>query len=410
MHLSKILITLFYGLLVLLGACGPVKFSSSSKNPTADPAATETATPTNPPNPTNPPPTGGQTRDVETNRVVQSNQNKVDILLIVDNSSSMNADNIKLADRLTNFVSQLESAQIDWQMCLVVTTYHTYSGYDYWGLSVNWGSTDSASANYYNSPENWILKRQTGANLPAIFRYTMENNVATGGANTNDERGIKAAYWHLSYKDYNHCYRAGAAVAQIYISDEDERSVGGVAADQYYADELKSLEADDAPSALVDKLKAQLGPDTRFRANSIIVKPTDTACLATQDAQGTKAHYGRKYEELSKITGGGVGSICDTDYYNNLNFFNDVINDSLDSMPLECNPVGNNISVTITPTQSVQANIQGQSLVFTPSVKSGSTINAKYKCSVVSNNRVPNSVDGEIGFWSRLYTWFIALF
>ncbi len=410
MNLAKISMTFFYGLLVLLSACGPVKFSSSSKDPVADPTTTETGTPTNPTNPTNPPTPVGQTRDVETTRVVQTNQNKVDILLIVDNSSSMNADNIKLADRLTNFVSQLESAQIDWQMCLVVTTYKTYTGYDYWGLSVNWGSTDSASPNYYNSPENWILKKQTGVNLPAIFRYSLENNVATGGANTNDERGIKAAYWHLAYKDYNHCYRTGAAVAQIYISDEDERSVGGVAADQYYADELKSLEADDAPSALVDKLKAQLGPDTRFRANSIIVKPNDTACLATQDAQGTKAHYGRKYEELSKITGGGVGSICDTDYYNNLNFFNDVINDSLDSMPLECNPVGNNISVTITPTQSVQANIQGQSLVFTPSVKSGSTITAKYKCSVVSNNRVPNSVDGVPGFWARLYTWIMSLF
>ncbi len=413
MNFSKLILSLSITFAFLFTACGPVKFSSSSKEaspPAADPDAIpagEPNTPTIPVDPTNP---TGATRDVTTTQVVQSNQNKVDILLIVDNSSSMNADNIKLADRLTNFVSQLESSQIDWQMCLAVTGYSVFSGYTYWGLSVNWGVTDPSSPYYYGQAENWILKKQSGLNLPAIFRYSLEKNVATGSANTNDERGIKAAHWHLEYKDYNNCYRPGAAVAQIYISDEDERSIGGVAADKYYADEYKVLETDDSPSALVDKLKAKLGADTRFRANSIIVKPSDSTCLASQDAQGTKAHYGRKYEELSKMTGGGVGSICDTDYYNNLNFFNEVINDSLASMPLECNPISNNISTTITPTQSVKATVQGQSIVFEPAVKAGSTIVAKYKCSAVANNRVPNSVNTEAGFFVRIYNWFMSLF
>lgn len=422
MNLSKIFFTLFFGLLFGLfffaTGCGPVKFSSSSNNPPADGGANtdQNNNPNGDPNappPSSPPTDTGKTRDVETTRVVQSNQNKVDILLIVDNSSSMNADNIKLADRLTTFVTQLESAQIDWQMCLAITTYTTYQNYNYWGLSINWGLSDasqSSSPYYYNAPENWILKRQNGVNLASVFRYSLENNVATGSANSNDERGIKAAYWHLNYKNYNKCYRAGAAVAQIYISDEDVRSIGGIAADKYYADELKTLEADDTASALVDKLKQELGADTRFRANSIIVKPNDTACLSTQDAQGTKAHYGRKYEELSKITGGGIGSICDTDYYNNLNFFNEVINDSIASLALECNPVDNNVSVTIVPTQAVTSTVQGQSMVFSPAIKAGSTITAKYKCSVLSRNRIPNAVDGELGFFAKLYNWFISLF
>lgn len=412
MNLSKIFLVLTFGFLFLFTACGPVKFSSSSKEPTTDdPGAGDlNQPPDNGGGGTTPPPSTGQIRDVETTRVVQSNQNKVDILLVVDNSSSMNADNVKLADRLTTFVSQLESAQIDWQMCVTVTTYITINSTDYWGLSLSWGVTDSTSPYYYGAADNWILKRQSGLNLPGLFRYTLENNVATGSANTNDERGIKAAYWHANYKDYNKCYRPGAALAQIFISDEDERSVGGVAADKYYADELKNLEADDNPSTLIDKVKEKLGNDLRYRANSIIVKPTDTTCLSAQDGQGTKAHFGRKYEELSKITGGGIGSICDSDYNNNLNYFNDVINDSLDSMPLECNPVSNNISVTITPTQTVQSTIQGQSLVFSPAVQAGSTIVAKYKCSTVSNNRLPNSVDSELGLWARLCAWVKSLF
>lgn len=413
MKISKIFFSLISGFILLsFVACGPVKFSSSSNQTPPDDTAKEQTPPagTDPDSGTG---TGtGATRDVTTTHVVQANQDKVDILLIVDNSSSMNADNIKLADRLTTFVTQLESASIDWQMCLVTTTYATVNSYNYWGLSVSWGVTNNSAASYYYNPtENWILKRQNGANLPAIFRYTLENNVATGSANTNDERGIKAAYWHANYKDYNKCYRAGAAHAQIYISDEDERSVGGRSADQYYTGEYRALEDDDTPSALVDKVKEKLGTDIRFRANSIVVKADDTTCLTAQDGQGTKAHYGRKYAELSGITGGGIGSICDTDYYNNLNFFNTVINDSLESMPLECNPVSNNVSVTITPTQTVATSIQGQSLIFNPSVKAGSTIVAKYKCSLASNNRVPNSVETEeLGLWAKITNWFKSLF
>lgn len=381
----------------ILFACGPVKFSSSSKQETpADPA-------TNPNQTTDQDTdtdvvTGTNYKNVETSYTVASKQNKVDIVLIVDNSSSMTEDNLKLADRLSTFVSQLESSAIDWQMCLTVTTYIPYSGTNYWGMSVNW-------ADYSASPA-WVLKKGT-ANLATIFKNTLLNNISTGSINTNDERGIKAGFWHASYKNYNNCYRAGAALAYIIISDEDERSIGGNETYKYYADEYKPLEQDDMPSTLVDKVKLALGSDVRFRANAIIVKPEDSTCLQTQDNQGTKAHYGVKYQELAKMTGGGVGSICDNDYASNLSYFNELINDSLESMPLECNPLDNNVSVTISPAITVTSSVQGQSLIFNPSVPAGSTIVAKYKCSLVSNgNRVPNAIT-EPSFWSKLYSWII---
>ncbi|MCB0370346.1 MAG: hypothetical protein KDD45_13205 [Bdellovibrionales bacterium] len=383
-------------------ACGPVKFSSSSNQPASDDqpvtptdsntgSGTDTGTGSG---------TTTQTRDVTTTYTVNSStENKVDIVLVIDNSSSMEADNQKLADRLTTFVSQLESSSIDWQMCLTVTTYIPNSGTNYWGMSINWSD--------YSGAQKWLLKKGT-SNLSTIFKNTILNNIATGSMNTNDERAIKAAYWHVGYKNYNNCYRTGAALAYIIISDEDERSIGGDATYQYYADEYKTLDQDDQPSALVDKVKSMLGSDVRFRANSIIVKSDDATCLQTEDDQGTKAHYGKKYEELSKMTGGGIGSICDTDYATNLNYFNEVINDSLASMPLECNPVGNNIAVTISPASvNVTSTIQGQSLVFSPSVPVGSTIVAKYKCALANNgNRIPSSVE-EPSLLTKLYTWII---
>ena len=186
MKISKLFFAIVSGFaLFTFVACGPVKFSSSSNTPTEpDPGAEVLTPPKDPNDPTIPPPVTG-TRDVTTTHVVNANQDKVDIILIVDNSSSMNADNIKLADRLTTFVTQLESASIDWQMCLATTTYAYINNYNYWGLSVSWGTTSSSSAShFYNPAENWILKRQNGANLPAIFRYTLENNIGTDRKST----------------------------------------------------------------------------------------------------------------------------------------------------------------------------------------------------------------------------------
>ncbi len=387
---------------VLFLSCSPVKFSSSSNQPTA------------PETPADPTPTGQggggtSSKDVETTYTVTSKQNKVDILLIVDNSSSMNADNLKLADKLNQFVGQLENSSIDWQMCLTVTTYIPAGSTNYWGMSVNWAD--------YTGTQSWVLKKGT-ANLSTIFRNTIANNLATGSANTNDERAIKAGYWHVSYKDYNNCYRPDAALAYIIISDEDERSIGGNSSLKYYSDELKTLEQDDLPSILLEKVKSSLGSSIRFRANSIVVKSADSTCLKIQDDQGTKAHYGKMYEELATLTGGGIGSICDNDYTSSLSYFNDIINDSLGSMPLECNPESNNVSVTITPANnSISSSVQGQSLVFTPSVPAGSTIVAKYKCSLTTSNlkRAPNATNNnsdskvlqEPSFLTKLYTWII---
>lgn len=397
--------------LLTLNACGPVKFSSSSKtgDATTDGSGTNTPQGTTPNNggtgttDNNGGNNGGQTgtttqtKDVVTTYNVTSKQNKVDIILVVDNSSSMTADNLKLADRLSAFVTQLESSAIDWQMCLTVTSAIPYNNYNYFGMSIDWSD--------YTGEKTWILKKGT-ANLPTIFRNTMLNKLSIGAKDTNDERGIKAAYWHASYKDYNLCYRQDAALAHIIISDEDERSIGGVVADKYYDSETQALEADDEPANLVQKIKDVFGTSKRVRSNTIIVKPNDSNCLSTQDAQGTKAHYGRKYSELSSLTGGGVGSICDDNYSSNLQYFNEVIDDSLAAMPLECNPYNNAVSVNITPAQgNITTTVQGQSLVFSPNVTAGSTIVANYKC-VLATNRVPNSVE-EPSWLSKLHSWLI---
>lgn len=312
-------------------------------------------------------------RKVTYSKTVQASDNKVDILLVVDDSNSMLSDNRKLADKLQTFVSSLTSLSIDWNMCVTITRAQDVSGNGtlYWGASRNW-------VNYLGSPK-WVMK--AGASDPnSIFKNTIEA-IGAGWAGTDDERGIKAAYWHAEYGSYNNCYRDDASLSVIMISDEDERSVGGDPAYQYYTGELQPLDADDLPANYVNKIKQKFGMNKRFAVNSIIVKPNDSTCMSMQDADGSKSHYGFKYAELSGLTNGSVGSICDSDYSQNLNYFKERIVNTLGSIPLECTPVGD-VDVKLTPSMSsVSVKVENNSLIFNPAVPIGYKIDLNYNCS-----------------------------
>lgn len=312
------------------------------------------------------------TRRVTLAKDVQVTDNKVDIVLIVDDSNSMLADNRKLAQRLQGFVNNLTSQNVDWQMCATVTRSQDVNnnGVYYWGASRNW-------VDYVGSPV-WILKR--GAADPySIFTKTIDA-IGAGWAGTDDERAIKAAFWHAEYAAYNTCYRNDASISVIIISDEDVRSVGGDSAQVFYGGELKQLEADDLPQAYVNKIKQKFGMNKRFTVNSIIVKPGDTACMQAQDSGGSKSHYGKYYAELSSLTNGFTSSICANDYSENLNYFRDRIVSSLASIPLECAPVGT-IDVTVTPAVAgMSTRIENNALIFSPAVPAGHHIDVGYDC------------------------------
>lgn len=360
----RILITLFS--IFSLLSCSDVKFASSKSDaPQTSPAVT--------------PPTQAGTRDVNYSGIVQVQNNKLDILLIVDDSNSMLADNQKLAARLTDFVANLQSSSIDWQMCATVTRPLPINGNPAWGLSIIWSNYTPV----VGTP-NWVLK--SSPNLASVFTNTI-NNIGAGWAGTDDERGTKAAYWHIYNGDprvatNSKCHRTDAALAMIIVSDEDIRSVGGDKTYEYYLGEHKPLESEDEPNTLLNYVKDVFGATKRFTFNSIIVKPSDDTCMKEQDAGGAKSHYGIKYKQLSDMTGGKVGSICDENYSSNLNLFADSIEDSLSSIALECMPVGP-VEVSVTPqVAGLTSTVKGASIDFNPKIPAGRTLTMKYKCAI----------------------------
>lgn len=311
---------------------------------------------------------------------VTASNNKLDILLVVDDSNSMLADNQRLASRLTGFVNDLSSSGFDWQMCVTLTRAQRISAADpnyYWGASYNWVGNTS------NTPR-WILKSGT-ANINQIFMDTI-NQIGAGWQGTDDERAIKAAWWHLwngepGVSGTSGCYRADAGLAVLVLSDEDERSIGGDQTQAFYNDEKnKPLETDDLPQTYVNYVKQVFGANKRFSVNSIIVQPGDATCLASQDQEGSKAHYGTKYAELSNLTNGGLTSICAADYSTNLVYFKDAIVNTQASVPLQCtNPVGT-VNYSVQPPGTYTTNVDTGRLIFNPRVPAGSTIQLQYTC------------------------------
>lgn len=314
-------------------------------------------------------------REVSYEKTIPDADNKVDILLVVDDSKSMLEDNTKLSQKLEVFVKDLTKSGLDWQMCATVTRWQDDNPEkkSFWGLSRKW-------SNHIGNPP-WVVN--AGANnLNAIFNDTIQG-IGAGWENSDDERGIKAAWSHLENAKFNSCYRADSALAVVLVSDEDVRSIGGNTSFAYYENELKFLEPEDQPQNYVLKVRQDLGFDKRVTFNSIIVPPADSKCMALQDAgEKSKSHYGQKYAELSQLTNGTMASICDLDYSSSLKRMKTSIINSLASIPLECAPVGD-LKISITPTMGgFAAQLANNTLTFNPAIPAGRKVNLNYKCSL----------------------------
>lgn len=293
----------------------------------------------------------------------------LDILMVIDDSSSMKADVMKLADKLSNFTSLLEASGLQWQMCLTTTQgYITLSGLDF-GRSVLWQLPNGRV-------KKVISRGQTG--LDSIFKTTFDS-IPIGGSNSRDERGLRATNDHLN-KNAD-CYRPGANVATILISDEDEASVGGDISRIKHQEDLNNfvpLTNSDRPTSRLTNIKSKIG-DVHYTFNSIIIKPNDSECEYQQNLE-TPAYSGGFYAELSRLTNGGIGSICDTDYTKTLVLFKDKIVNSLRNITLDCSPYQKEVNVAINGKVTTNYILEDKLITFNEPVPEKSTIEVRYGC------------------------------
>lgn len=340
---------------------------------TTDPGHTDPPT-TNPP--TNP---GGQEK---TQNVAFAASRPVDIMLVIDNSQSMESDSLELAARMTDFVRELKQRGIDWQLCLTTTDVDDNKNTYPWKVG-------KVTRHQLKKSD---LEGKTDREAVDIFTNSIGALFKTIGS--GDERGVAALYRHADSKSGldRACYRPGAVLSTIILSDEDERSYGG---NKAYFDSKDSqphgpsavfnkLEKDDQPSSYLEKVQS-LGIRNVI-AHSII---TDSVqCRDKQRANYSSdgvsvGHIGTVYKELSRLTDGHVGSICDANYSRHLLDFADAIDTSFNSILLACVPQSGSLVVT-SPTKVVGKDfsffLSGDHLEIRSYTNDAFDVEVKYNC------------------------------
>lgn len=299
------------------------------------------------------------TRSVTQNAYVTPASNSVDVILIIDDSASMKEDQTKLATRMAGLLSDLDAANIDYQVCLTTTDIAYYRG-----SPIKW-----------KGPETFIMNKNT-PNKNAVFIQTIDS---LGAEWSSDEQGIKAMYMMIRDFRASGCLRPQAALTTILVSDENERSVGGN--QSWSQSQYQPLTSENQPDTLINFVRSTFNTSSftkPFIWNSIIVKPGDTACEQTQDAQ-SPSFFGTLYADLSARTNGHIGSICDSDYAQNLRYIRERTVNNMPGLTMECTPTDVPV-VTFDQTVNTTISVEGNQIRFSPAIPENVRITARYTC------------------------------
>jgi hypothetical protein len=286
---------------------------------------------------------------VKSMRVIQNQ--KVDILFVIDNSGSMEYEQKSMASRVRNFLDVVHG--LDWQIGITTTDPRN---------SVNWG--DGQLVALKGLKNKFILN---SAMSESESRSILSNTLQRGETGSGLEQGILATYRMLERSQVStsinaQLIREGAHFAVVLISDEDES-----------ANELRN-----DPNNLVKFIQETYKEQKNFSFHSIIARPGDKACLSSHGAR-----EGIRFETMAKLTGGMVGDVCATDYAEQMKGVAEGVRRTLKSITLSCEPVINEKKViSITKDGQIFTNkfsLQGLNLIFENDLPQGE-FEIKYTC------------------------------
>ena len=291
---------------------------------------------------------------------------KLDILICVDNSSSMSPDQRRLGRGFNSLIHQIRASHLNYQIAFITSD-----------MSGN-GPTQNGNLLPIAGDRNNYILRSTDTNQAYKFRKTVERPEI----GSSDERCIYAAITALNRNQHG-IIRSNADLAIFFISDEDSRGEGGTHG--------RPLEDGKDYGRDLVQVALRIKDNKKVTIHAIIVDPdsNDNNCLNAQRAQGEDAtpHYGVQYQAAANgTTNGMVGSICDASYDYQLEqmsyrLVSRISSINLNDLNLECTPdqTGNR-RVTIENLPENRYSVNGQSITFNPHLISGNRITINYWC------------------------------
>lgn len=290
---------------------------------------------------------------------------RLDILIVEDTSLSMRNERWTLHKRFPNLIQDLQG--VDWQ--LGITTTNLGNPQDLNGELI--------SLNYTGLK---VLRKQN-KNAQKIF----EDAIGLDMCNNDDdpyawlqkpctlghEEPLKASILAMNSARNDALFRNDAQLAIILITDEDEKSTTGHGAT--------------TPQDLMDAFSNRFGPDKKLSVHSIIIEPGDSQCLDQQSGPFADpgAQYGTQANLLSQLTGGITQSICESDYSLLTSELAKQAQGGSGQLQLEFTlsqtPIAETVQVTISPSQSINWQIDGDKIIFDQAPRENSNIKIDYE-------------------------------
>jgi hypothetical protein len=292
-------------------------------------------------------------------KITQDNEitsnNKVDILIIDDNSASMEYEQQSMAKRMSTFMSVLSG--LDWRIAITTTD----------PTSKVWGDGQLL-------PMKGLTKQYyiSSSMDPKSSQKALEDTIQRSEIGNSSEQGIYATYRAverslIATDPASQFFRSDANFATVVISDEDESDT-----------KFRNI-----PENLLALVK-QTWPSKHFAFHSIITRSGDVQCK-----NGNGNTYGVTYEKMSKLTGAGmvggpiIGSVCEADYGSQLRGIGDSVQAMQKIIDLQCAPIGNATSSVVVQLNgnnyTAPYQVSGTRLVFQSNLPIGKYV-LQYTC------------------------------
>ena len=324
---------------------------------------------------------------------------KVDILFVIDNSSSMAEEHRTLARQFSSFLNDLKD--VNYHIAVITTDISAspenpvrnqrYQDGRFIAIgkrkflkNENLGGRPSQKAveDFKQAIEREETKRCDRQNQPQPARNEWDRRYQKTeqavGCPSGDERGTYAVNMALRNSAYRAFFRPDSHFMIVFLSDEDVRS-----GEEFYNQmglEHFRPEREDQPETLVQNIFSRFHPTKTASFYSIIIPPGDSACLSEQNrnraggAGSGRGYYGREYARLSRpdrdlkgyggILDGEVISICSRNYGNQLKRV--AVSAQTSRVPLLCpKPESIDLYVNGSRVRSEQS-IEGRTLIISP--------------------------------------------
>lgn len=232
----------------------------------------------------------------------------IDILWVIDNSGSMATSQQQVATNVASFINKFKQTNFDFRIAVTTTEAYrslaTFTGNSSWSRFRDGNATGGASGYTIISPDT--------PNIEQVF----DLNIKQGVVGSADERGFQSMEAALLNLDNRAEFpRAGALLAVIFLTDEEDFSWDGTANIQLDGNGDPTPNTDarlHSYERYLDILDQATG-STETKKNYIVntIAIFDEACRAQLATGFTGRRIADRYAALTDATGGVKASLCD---------------------------------------------------------------------------------------------------